>query len=70
MAIVSTSSIAIAFGVLAVYLISRLFRSKGNGLPLPPGPKGMPVLGNLNDLPKSGEMDSHHWLKHLYQYGT
>lgn len=37
--------------------------------PLPPGPKGFPLLGNLNNLPKPGELEAHHWLRHKELYG-
>ncbi|KAI0517762.1 cytochrome protein [Xylaria bambusicola] len=37
--------------------------------PLPPGPKGWPILGNINDFPKAGEREYEHWLKHKDTYG-
>ncbi|KAJ2903227.1 hypothetical protein MKZ38_010263 [Zalerion maritima] len=37
--------------------------------PLPPGPKGLPLVGNLGDMPKPGELEAHHWLKHKDLYG-
>ena len=36
---------------------------------LPPGPKGLPFLGNVNDIPKPGEPEWQHWLKHRDLYG-
>lgn len=37
-------------------------------LPLPPGPKGLPLLGNLADLPIGTAPEFQHWLKHKYEY--
>lgn len=41
-----------------------------NQPPRPPGPKGLPFVGNLNDLPKPGVLEAHHWLKHKELYGS
>lgn len=67
----SSWTLTLAVG-LAILFISRIFRpSKIAGHPpLPPGPKGLPLLGNLNDLPKPGVLEAHHWLKHKDLYGT
>ncbi|OBT69090.1 hypothetical protein VE03_01398 [Pseudogymnoascus sp. 23342-1-I1] len=64
-----TLAVSAACGVLALYVISRLLRSKGDRRPLPPGPKGFPILGNINDLPKPGEREWEHWLQHKDLYG-
>jgi hypothetical protein len=40
-----------------------------NGLPLPPGPQGLPLLGNVNDMPPPGILECDHWLKHKDVYG-
>lgn len=37
--------------------------------PKPPGPKGLPLVGNLNDLPPPGVVEAHHWLTHKELYG-
>ncbi|KAK7900779.1 hypothetical protein LTR67_003063 [Exophiala xenobiotica] len=59
---------SIVLGLVAIlYVLSRP-RNAGSA-PLPPGPKGLPVLGNLNDLPKPGVLEAHHWLKHKDLYG-
>ncbi|KAL0066768.1 hypothetical protein AAF712_006159 [Marasmius tenuissimus] len=35
------------------YYLSGWFRGRGTRLPLPPGPKGLPIVGNLLDMPAS-----------------
>jgi hypothetical protein len=68
MTIVSPTIFIVFFVVVGLYLVNRLVR--GNGLPLPPGPKGVPFLGNINDMPKSGVLECHHWLQHKELYGA
>ena len=72
MAIISPSTLTISAvcGVLVLCVIRRLLRGNGDGRPLPPGPKGFPVLGNINDLPKPGEPEWQHWLQHKDLYGA
>lgn len=61
----------VAAGTVA-YLIWYIFGFvKSSGRPrLPPGPKGFPLLGNISDLPPSGEPEARHWLKHKSLYGA
>jgi hypothetical protein len=59
----------VLLGVVVAYSINYLARTNRNGRPLPPGPKGLPVLGNVNDLPKPGMLECHHWLQHKDTYG-
>ncbi|PPJ52394.1 hypothetical protein CBER1_09786 [Cercospora berteroae] len=37
---------------------------------VPPGPKGVPLLGNIFDLPPKGSRDWVHWESHKEQYGN
>ena len=39
--------------VVVVYLLAR--RERDGNYPLPPGPKGFPIIGNLLDMPTSDE---------------
>ncbi|GJD01087.1 O-Methylsterigmatocystin oxidoreductase [Colletotrichum higginsianum] len=69
------SSLVIAFGavLLVTYLIDKLLRAKKENarvLPLPPGPKGLPFVGNLRDMPTPEVLAAHHWAKHRDLYGT
>lgn len=36
---------------------------------LPPGPKPLPIVGNVLDLPPKGAPEFRHWLKHKDTYG-
>jgi hypothetical protein len=59
------------FAILAtvVVLIFLYFKRKNSSfshLPLPPGPKGLPVIGNLRDIPTSFAWQTYHkWSKEL-----
>ncbi|KAI4666122.1 uncharacterized protein J4E78_003589 [Alternaria triticimaculans] len=69
MSIVLSATIAIAFAAFAIIYATRWHLGRKNARPLPPGPKGLPILGNVNDMPKSGMLECHHWLRHKDIYG-
>jgi hypothetical protein len=61
---------ATAFLLLSYLIATKLlFPQKGKKLPLPPGPKGLPLVGNIADLPPKGGLEWQHWLKHKDLYG-
>ena len=48
----------------AYFLASKRSKTPGS---LPPGPKPLPLIGNMLDLPKGKEWE--HWVKHKELYG-
>lgn len=61
--------VAALFGVIGVYF-TKTFKQWKHSLPLPPGPKGHFLFGNITDMPKTGELEAFHWLKHKDLYGA
>lgn len=55
---------------VSLYLFNRLVLQRGKTkLQLPPGPKGLPLVGNVNELPPPGKQEYLHWLEHKQAYG-
>ncbi|RDA94779.1 hypothetical protein CP533_4221 [Ophiocordyceps camponoti-saundersi (nom. inval.)] len=57
-----------ALFLLTAILIYRVFRSKSTPRP-PSGPRPIPIIGNIFDLPRPGELEYRHWLTHKDKYG-
>lgn len=59
--------IIVVISVLLYHLFFR--RESGLRLPLPPGPKPVPILGNIRDLPPPDVPEFQHWLAFKDRYG-
>ena len=55
----STTGVLIGAVVLTLALIPLYRTSKRDRLPLPPGPKGWPLIGNLLDIPRSNFVETY-----------
>lgn len=67
MALVSYVQLALALAVL--YAVGSLAFGRRRKAPLPPGPRGLPVVGNVRDLPPPDQPVWLHWLKLKDKYG-
>jgi hypothetical protein len=65
-------SLLLLWGVPAVlgYLVYRYSFGQEGYHRLPPGPKPLPIIGNVRDVPPAGMPEFQHWLKHKDSYGS
>ncbi|KAL8748488.1 MAG: hypothetical protein Q9184_007266 [Pyrenodesmia sp. 2 TL-2023] len=54
--------------ILGLLLVQKVWKGKTRH-PLPPGPKPLPFVGNVLDLPPKGSPEFQHWFKHKDTYG-
>jgi hypothetical protein len=58
-----------AFAIISAYLVAKHVIDQRRRKRLPPGPKPLPLVGNIADLPSAGVPEWEHWLKHKDLYG-
>lgn len=56
--------------LLSIYMLIQIVTvmRRGSPLPLPPGPRPIPLVGNIFDFPRGHE--GPHWAKHKAIYGN
>ncbi|KAI1505139.1 cytochrome P450 [Biscogniauxia marginata] len=64
-----STSVIVALAALVLYGLKTLLFAGRKQLPLPPGPKPKPIIGNMLDMPKPGQREWPHWIKHRALYG-
>jgi hypothetical protein len=68
MAVSSTLSVVLV--TVAAFIVTRVWLDRRQtSVILPPGPKGLPLIGNINDLPPPDVPEYQHWLQHREKYG-
>jgi hypothetical protein len=67
MRIMIPMAISFFLAIDILYVINRRLQKK-NARPLLPGPEGIPILGNTNDMAKPGMLECHPWLQHKDLY--
>jgi hypothetical protein len=54
---------------LVFICVTKLIDKTSRNAQLPPGPRGLPLIGNVLDLPRAGQFEAHHWARHKDLYG-
>ncbi|KAF7343507.1 hypothetical protein MSAN_01971000 [Mycena sanguinolenta] len=64
MTTVFSNAVSWSLGGLAILVFTLRWRDQRSRLPLPPGPKGLPILGNLLDIPADRPWEAYYrWSK-------
>lgn len=67
--LLSYASLDIFLGLCVAVLVFQYARTKTQK-PLPPGPKPLPLIGNMFDMPTADTDLGDHWSKHKALYGA
>ncbi|KAI1035635.1 hypothetical protein LB504_006129 [Fusarium proliferatum] len=67
-----SGSLILYTGVITLLYIciNKLLTKQSRNARLPPGPRGLPLVGNVLDLPRADQFEAHHWAKHKDLYGN
>ncbi|OKL57088.1 hypothetical protein UA08_07575 [Talaromyces atroroseus] len=57
------------FAIILISLCYYFFRNEKTSHSLPPGPKPLPIVGNIAHLPPKGIPEYQHWLRFKDEYG-